>query len=265
MGNFDNNKEPSIDNIKNLLVDAANLWVIKLVLTHGESLLRSDLEEIVSIASKLWFYVTLLSNACTITENRALSLKKSGLDKVIVSVDSLSSSVHDELRWVNWALKMALNWIEYLKAANIPFGINTTLNRFMKWTVEDFINFAIDIWACEIDFLPIRKQWRARDNKFSNETLFHSQILIAKKKYAKSILIGYHNPNPRLTSSDSSMCHAWNKWISILPDWSVRPCNFSEFTIGNVYELGLQNILVNMTRHVWKYYCLLNQNAKKNT
>ena len=89
-----------------------------LTLGGGEPTLRADLEEIIQISVRRRFRVRLVTNAIALDEERAISLRKSGLEVAQVSLDGASEETHDRVRGKgNWHRSMA--GIAALKKARV--------------------------------------------------------------------------------------------------------------------------------------------------
>jgi len=81
----------------------------------GEPLLRNDLEEIIHFASDMVTESVMLTNGALITKKRAKKLLDSNLDTISISLDSLNSSLHDELRGIPGTFQKVKAGISYLK------------------------------------------------------------------------------------------------------------------------------------------------------
>jgi MoaA/NifB/PqqE/SkfB family radical SAM enzyme len=75
----------------------AGTW--HLSLTGGETLLRKDLPQIISAAKKYNMYVNVNTNGALLAK-KAKRLVDSGLDSIIISLDSPKAEMHDEARMI---------------------------------------------------------------------------------------------------------------------------------------------------------------------
>jgi radical SAM protein with 4Fe4S-binding SPASM domain len=79
-----------------------------LTLGGGEPTLRTDLEDIIRLCVRRGFRVRLVTNAVALDADRAVALRKSGLEVVQVSLDGASEETHDRVRGKgNWRRSMA--------------------------------------------------------------------------------------------------------------------------------------------------------------
>jgi len=86
-------KEMSTEKACRILRAFAEWGVSKLKITGGEPLLRDDICEIVSSAKQVGFTEASLTTNGTLLPERALDLRRAGLDRLNIGCDSVSSSV----------------------------------------------------------------------------------------------------------------------------------------------------------------------------
>jgi heme b synthase len=98
-----------------------------LILTGGEPLLRKDIFDIASYGTEKGCRVTMATNGTLITPEIAEEMKRSGVQRVSISIDGATPEAHDEFRQVRGAFDGALRGIRILKAHSVPFQINTTI------------------------------------------------------------------------------------------------------------------------------------------
>lgn len=249
-----------LSQIKKLINDLASHGVIKLIFTHGESLIREDFEEIIQYAYEKGFYLTLLSNGFFLTDEKAKSLFSKGLNKVQISLDSLDSEYHNSLRRRPFAWEKAIDGIKNSQKNGLKTGINTTINRHNYNHLEDFIKFSIENKLEEIDFLMIRPSSDGIHDEYSFTSTEYRDIVGKiwdfKQKYQNKIIIGFHDPLvisqlehrvlnkiERHQMIDENICQAGKLWVSILPNGDVQPCNFLPKSIGNAYQEDFDSIL----------------------
>jgi radical SAM protein with 4Fe4S-binding SPASM domain len=117
--------DPSLETIDRILAQFKKLGKSygergrhMLTIGGGEPTIRKDLADIIRLAVRRRFRVRLVTNAVTMTEAMALSLKKAGLKIAQVSLDGACEATHDSVRGKgNWARSM--KGIAALKKAGI--------------------------------------------------------------------------------------------------------------------------------------------------
>ena len=106
------------------------LGVKKLRLTGGEPLLRRDIVEIVAGLTELHGVddLAITTNGSRLAEHAA-ALKRAGLQRITVSLDSLDTQVFKEMNGGRGELDVVLHGIEAARAAELPIKINTVVER----------------------------------------------------------------------------------------------------------------------------------------
>jgi cyclic pyranopterin phosphate synthase len=106
------------------------LGVKKLRLTGGEPLLRRDIVDIVAGLAELHGAedLAITTNGSRLAEHAA-ELKKAGLKRITVSLDSLDPDVFREMNGGRGELEVVLQGIEAARAAGFPIKLNTVVER----------------------------------------------------------------------------------------------------------------------------------------
>lgn len=132
----------SVGTIVNIVRAAADLGIDRLKISGGEPLLRNDLEEILAALPPLRD-VSLTTNGVFLKE-RAQSLKKAGLDRVNISLDTLDPA---KSRMITNSKKDVLGDVlagieEAVRAGLTPVKLNMVLLKGLNETeIEDMITF----------------------------------------------------------------------------------------------------------------------------
>jgi cyclic pyranopterin phosphate synthase len=121
---------------------AADLGIRKMKITGGEPLLRPDLSEIISHASKNFEEVSLTTNGLLLDE-MAADLKRAGLDRINVSLHSLQADRFKTITGVG-GLDTVLNGVTRAKEVGLdPVKLNfVVLDGINAGEVDDMISFA---------------------------------------------------------------------------------------------------------------------------
>jgi len=80
----------------------------------GEPLLHKDIFELVGFCKQKGFKTNIATNGYLIDEEMAKKIADSGLDSIIISLDSLKEEVHDHLRGLSGVYRKVMNSIELL-------------------------------------------------------------------------------------------------------------------------------------------------------
>ncbi len=135
-------RELSTEEVKRLIDELVEIRTPVLLFSGGEPLLRRDIFELASYASKKGIRCSLSTNGTLITEDVADKLKKAGFDYVGVSIDGLEKT-NDIFRGRDGAFKEALDGLMNAKDAGLLTGIRFTVT---KYNLKD-IRRVIDILA----------------------------------------------------------------------------------------------------------------------
>ncbi|HKK33145.1 MAG TPA: heme b synthase [Desulfomicrobiaceae bacterium] len=116
-----------------------------IIFTGGEPLLRKDIFELVSYADAKGLRCVMAPNGTLINPENAKKMKESGIQRCSISIDAPTAEEHDEFRGVPGSFKAAMQGIEYLKEAGIPFQINTTVTKHNMGMFKDIFHLAEDL------------------------------------------------------------------------------------------------------------------------
>ena len=97
------------------------------ILSGGEPLLRPDILELAARGTALGLRMLLSTNGTLITAELARQMKQAGVARVSLSLDGPDAASHDDFRGQTGAFEGLLQGAAHLKAAGLPFQINTTL------------------------------------------------------------------------------------------------------------------------------------------
>ena len=108
--------------------------------------MRPDIFEIAAYAKNAGLIVALATNGVLINQKITQKIKQAGIRRVSVSFDGADPSTHDIFRGES-AFRMAMEGIEQLRKASIPFQINTTIARHNLHQVKDMLKLSKAIGA----------------------------------------------------------------------------------------------------------------------
>jgi cyclic pyranopterin phosphate synthase len=119
----------SFEEIARLARVFVGLGVNKLRLTGGEPLVRRNLERLVALLAELQVEVTLTTNG-SLLARQAAALKKAGLDRVTVSLDSLDDATFRAMNDADFPVARVIDGIEAAAAVGLgPVKINMVVKR----------------------------------------------------------------------------------------------------------------------------------------
>jgi nif11-class peptide radical SAM maturase 3 len=251
--------EEALDVVRQL----AEIGIKEVTLIGGEAFLRSDWLEIAQAITDAGMICGMTTGGYGITLETAQKMKAAGIQVVSVSVDGLETT-HDRLRGRQGSWQWAFKTMSHLKAAGIPFGCNTQINRLsgpeFPLIYETLREAGIFAWQIQLT-VPMGN---AADN---NEILLQPYELldvypmlarVAEQAKQDSIRIhagnniGYYGPYERLLRGAGDPwtfwqgCSAGLSSIGIEADGAIKGCPSlptAAYTGGNVRDRNIRNII----------------------
>lgn len=252
--------EMSNEQLKTLIDQISDLGVFKIVLSHGENLLRRDFFDILSYIKSKGMHLTVITNGTMVTRDIAERLKEVGTDKVLVSIDSSDPEKHDSNRGLKGTWLKAETAMRLIKESGIRTTMAVTVTPSNSGEVEALVKMGLGLGIDEISFLTVRQTGHADGFIFQKQVYdaLIKEIWSLREQFMGKIELLMHDPLaiPALLDSGYAptddlvglnMCGAGRLFLSIDPEGNVRPCNFIDQIIGNVKTETLDNICKSKT------------------
>jgi MoaA/NifB/PqqE/SkfB family radical SAM enzyme len=234
----ENNRFFTIRDVKELSRQADEMGLAHLVITGGEPLLFPDFDDLVKAINPQKFYITSDTNGWFLDEEKAKHLKSIGVDKIQLSLDSLSAPEHDDFRRKAGSHERAIRAID----ASLDAGLNiilatvVTKQRIRSQEFIDFLEFAKKKGVAV--FVTYAKPVGEWEGKYD--------VLIDKDDmdYLRELENKY-NVFTHLTPSYGLNlgCLAVKRMVSITKYGDVMPCPYIHVSLGNFFEESLKNII----------------------
>ncbi len=119
-------RELSTEECFDLIDEIAEFAKPMIVFTGGDPLMREDLFDIVSYASKKFRVSIAFSGTELASFERLEELKRAGVSRIAVSIDGLES-LHDEFRGIKGTFRKSVEVLKIAKDVGLSFQINTTV------------------------------------------------------------------------------------------------------------------------------------------
>ncbi|MDW7989797.1 MAG: TIGR04053 family radical SAM/SPASM domain-containing protein [Archaeoglobaceae archaeon] len=132
-----------------------------LIFTGGDPLMREDLLEIVSYASKNFHVSIAFSGTELATIEKLIELKEAGISRIAISIDGLEKT-HDEFRGIKGTFKKSLEVIDNARKVGLPFQINTTVTKHNILELPKIAKLCIELGAEMWDVFFLVPTGRAR-------------------------------------------------------------------------------------------------------
>ena len=227
-----------ISDTKELARQADAMGLAHWVITGGEPLMFKDFDQIVEAIDPSKFYITSDTNGLLLDSAKAKHLKEIGVDKIQLSLDSLSASEHDAFRRHTGSWAAAVRAIDACKEAGLNLILSTvvTKNRIRSFEFTEFLG-----WAGEIEvpvFVTYAKPvgaWRGRADLMIDKSDMEFMGQLEKQ----------FNVFTHLTPSYGMDigCIAVKRMISVTAYGDVMPCPYMHVSLGNVFKEPLKDIV----------------------
>lgn len=251
----------TIDDIKELSRQADEMGLAQIVITGGEPLIFSDFDEIIKAIDPQKFWIVSDTNGWFLDAERAKHLKSIGVDKIQLSLDSLSAAEHDKFRRKPGSHKRAMEAIDAALDAGLNIIIQTVVTKqrvrskefidFLKFFngkgIGVFISYAkpVGCWEGNFDALVTRD-----DMDYVREL---------EKKYN---VFTHLTPAYGLNLG----CISVKRMISITKYGDVMPCPYIHVSLGNFFKEPLKDIIARgmKIKYFGKYVdtCLIAEDRK---
>ncbi len=263
-----NKGEPSLEQLKSIIHQLAEIGTLGYVITGGEPFLRDDLAEIVKTIPRL-SPVFIYSSGVGLKEKVAQQLAKFSNLVVVLSVDHLDPKIHNQRRGSERAWDWVFQAKEILERYQVPVHITTVITRDRIWSGE-FEEFCITVkekW--KVDFMQVFTPRPVGRLKSIPEEVLSSKDLEQFKQLVLKILPSKHTPFlacfPIIESEEAMGCCGGFVRLYISPSGDFYPCDFNPLCFGNVFEEPIKNLWQKM--HSYFYYpaekCFIEKNWKK--
>lgn len=246
--------ELSLEEIKRLLDEMADMGTCQVTLAGGEPFLRPDLLQIVRHARGRGLSVSLSTTGTSVNRVLAKKIAELGLKSVRVSFDGAAEKSYDYYRGVKGAYRKAMRGLKTLRELfpKTPIVLHTTL---MRPNTSELLALArlvqklgLNTWS--LDFLkPVglgaeqRGLWLA-SNEGEDVVRRLGKIVESFDVPLKMAHFPYKGPNPSGSTVFGYRCQGANLFTFISANGSVAPCSFTcrPFPAGNIRRKTLHEI-----------------------
>ena len=225
--------------VKNLCDQADEYGLAQLDLTGGEPLAFKDLDEVIKAIDPRRFFLMCDTNGWLMTEEKVRHLKDLGVDKIQLSLDSMDAKAHDDFRRKPGAWMRAIKAIDAVNKVGLFLQISTVLTneRVLSDEFVDFLEF------CKSNNASVNAIWAKPVGEYAGRM----DTLVAPEVNARIIeLRGKYDLGGMHTMKHFGVsygCIAVKKLISITAYGDVMPCIWMYYSLGNIFDTPLRDIL----------------------
>lgn len=233
--------ELTLDEYKGILDSLAELGCINVLITGGESCLRTDLLEIIEYAVQKGIFVDVYTNGIALTLDTIQRLAELNVNSVSFSLYGATPAVHDRITGVSGSFSRTLNSIilcrgfgidTYIKAVAMKQNYHEIDNLFKlgkKIRVPIAVSTMISSshkGKCADDFRMLDEE----KYRLVSKAILHNDIWSDRELMELSV------------GKKPSICRIGRNSISIDPYGTVFPCNAIHWPLGNIRENTLEEI-----------------------
>lgn len=226
------------DDVKELSRQADQMGWAHFVITGGEPLVFPDFDNIIEAIDPQKFYITSDTNGWLLDEERARHLKSIGVDKIQLSLDSLTAIEHDEFRRAKGSHSRALRAIDAAQKAGLNIIVQTVVwkQRVRSREFIDFVEFlngkGVGVF---VTYAKPVGSWEGNfDVLVDRDDMDYIRELEKKHKVFTHLTPGY--------GLDLG-CIAVKRMVSITKYGDVMPCPYIHTSLGNFFEEPLKDII----------------------
>ena len=228
----------TIQDVKELSRQADEMGLAHIVITGGEPLVFSDFDRVVQALDPQKFYITSDTNGWFLDEKRAKHLKRIGVDKIQLSLDSLSAKEHDDFRHKPGSHARAIKAIDSSLEAglNIILATVVTKQRIRSEEFIEYLEFAKEKGIGT--FVTYAKPVGAWEGNF--DALVDKNDMNYMKELEKRYNVFTHlTPSYGLDLG----CIAVKRMVSITKYGDILPCPYMHVSLGNIFNEPLKDII----------------------
>lgn len=227
-----------------------------LILSGGEPLVRSDLEEIARYASDGGATVVVGTNGTGLTADRIGSLAGAGIQGVALSIDSLDPRYHDRFRHASGALADTLAAVERLREAELDFLIQFTVTRGNRDELDELVAWAEEAGAVCVNVYFLVETGRgegmrgmspeendrvlARLAELQRE--YRGRLMVRSKCQPQLMRHVYERDPDSPLLHYRTRCPCGVQYCRITPEGKVTPCPYLPEVAGDLRERGFREI-----------------------
>ena len=242
----DERRKIDLNDIRALSRQADELGLARFVITGGEPLVMKDFDAVVEAIDPDRHYIITDTNGWFLDLKRAMHLKSIGVEKVQLSLDSMIETEHDTFRNKKGSYKRVMRAVDAALDAGLNLILSTVLVRGRAATQEfrDMCQFCCDRGiGLYVSYA-----------KPTGSCTDHPEFVIGKddadmvRNLEREFPVFTH-----MTPSYGSFkgCITVKGIITVTSTAEVTPCPYIDFSLGNLRETSLKEILDRGMRNPW--------------
>lgn len=223
--------------VADLARQADEMGLARFVISGGEPTTFPDLDELVAAIDPEKFYINSDSNGYLLAE-KAEHMKKIGIDRIQLSIDSLNAEEHDEFRRKPGAWKRAMEGIDECQRIGLPLYIQTVVTKQRLYS-QEFIDFLTYFNKRGLNvFVSFAKPVGAYAGQY--DSMVDAKDLAYERELEKKYQLCTHlTPGYGLDMG----CIGVKGFVSVTQYGDVQPCPYFHCSIGNIFDMPFKDII----------------------
>jgi MoaA/NifB/PqqE/SkfB family radical SAM enzyme len=227
-----------IETVKRVFDEADAYGLAHMGLSGGEPLCFDDFEGLVEAVGADRFHIQLDTNGFLFTKRNAARVKALGIDKVQISIEGLDEVEHDKAVCKPGSHKRCLEAIDNVLDVGLQLQVSTVVwhSRVTSGDFESFIKYMYSRNA------PVSAIYAKPVGAFRNQ---YDELCTPEDiRYVKKLLREYGGYDHSTANYGRDLgCTAVKRIISITASGEVLPCPWMYWSLGNIFEQPLADIL----------------------
>tara|TARA_Y100000310_G_scaffold195674_1_gene195672 strand:- start:613 stop:1968 length:1356 start_codon:yes stop_codon:yes gene_type:complete len=227
-----------LEDVRRLSKEADEIGLANFVITGGEPLLLKEFDQLVQAIDPDKFYLACDSNGWFLDYERAKQLKAMGVDKMQLSLDSVSADDHDTFRRAPGSWDKVMRAIDACKEADLHLILSTCVwkDRIYSQEWRDFLEFAKEKEVAT--YIVFAKPVGAYEGVYDQMMTEKENKLL--EQFEKEYDIFTH----MTPSYGRDMgCIAVKRMVPVSRYGDVMPCPYQHISLGNFFEEPLADII----------------------
>lgn len=242
----DERRKMDLDDVRRLSEEADRLGLARFVITGGEPLVMRDFDAVVAAIDPEKHYIITDTNGWFLDLERAKHLKAIGVEKVQLSLDSMVAQEHDSFRNKPGSYKRVMRAVDACLEAGLNLILSTVLVKGRAKTDEfrEMCEFATQ------KGIGLYVSYAKPTGSCTN----HPEFVIEKEDAdILRELEKTYNVFSHMTPSYGSFkgCITVKGIITVTSTMEVTPCPYIDFSLGNLRETSLAEVLARGMRNPW--------------
>jgi len=224
-----------------VIEQSADMGILHIHFSGGESTFRKDLEVLVRHAAEVGLYSNLITSAVLLNRGRLEKLRDEGLDHVQVSFQGTTPEVANRVAGYEGHKKKleASRWVRELE---MPLTVNAVMHRQNLHQLPDMINMAVELDAERLEVAQVQYYgWALRNRAAFLPTRDQldaatEQVEKARSELKGVLVIDYVVPDYYARRPKSCMGGWGRQFLNITPSGKVLPCHAAESISGLTFD-----------------------------